>query len=74
MAGEKRIKPNKARSDSIKNRASGFSDPSGLFPRLANINAPTTNEKARGVKRVHVETGGACADIDLELKKELIKK
>ena len=70
MAGEKRIKPNKARSDSIKNRASGFSDPSGLFPRLANINAPTTNEKARGVKRVHVETGGACADIDLELKKE----
>ncbi len=48
----------------------GKMDPRGEFPRKKNVNASSVNNKARGTERVHVELGGGCDGIDLELKSE----
>ena len=54
----------------VKSGVDGFNDPRGEFPKKEFVNSPNINDKARGVKRVNVELGGAVPGLDLELKDE----
>ena len=58
------------KSNSLKDKANGFSDPTGVFPKTEYERQSSVNEIARGFKRVNVELGGSVADIDFDLGEE----
>ena len=42
------------KANSLKNKENGFSDPSGVFPKVEYEEISSVNEIARGFKRVNV--------------------
>ena len=58
------------KSESLKDKKDGFSDPNGIFPKTEYERRSSVNEIARGTKRVNVELGGSVADIDFDLGDE----
>ena len=61
-----------AKANSLKNKENGFSDPTGIFPKVGYEEVSSVNEIARGFKRVNVELGGSVKDIDFDLNVESI--
>ena len=61
-----------AKANSLKNKENGFSDPTGIFPKVGYEEVSSVNEIARGFKRVNVELGGSVKDIDFDLNIESI--
>jgi hypothetical protein len=60
------------KASSLKNKENGFSDPSGIFPKVEYEETSSVNEIARGFKRVNVELGGSVKDIDFDLNEEAV--
>ena len=60
------------KANSLKNKENGFSDPSGVFPKVEYEETSSVNEIARGFKRVNVELGGSVKDIDFDLNEEAV--
>ncbi len=61
-----------AKANSLKDKENGFSDPTGIFPKVGYEEVSSVNEIARGFKRVNVELGGSVKDIDFDLNVESI--
>jgi len=57
---------------SLKNKADGFADPTGIYPKVGYEEASSVNEIARGFKRVNVELGGSVSEIDFDLNEETV--
>tara|TARA_B100000161_G_C33541849_1_gene411030 strand:+ start:65 stop:1456 length:1392 start_codon:yes stop_codon:yes gene_type:complete len=60
------------KANSLKNKENGFSDPSGVFPKVEYEEISSVNEIARGFKRVNVELGGSVKDINFDLNEESV--
>jgi len=60
------------KANSLKNKENGFSDPSGVFPKIEYEEISSVNEIARGFKRVNVELGGSVKDINFDLNEESV--